>query len=239
MLKTPTGHATEIFGAIGFDFVIVDQEHAPFDLRALDTLALAARAAGIASLVRVADAAPSRLLSVLDLGFTGVIVPHVVSASVAESVVKACRFANGHRGVSPSCRAGEYGGRSLAQHIEFGDRETVIVAMIEDLEAVENIDAILAVQGLDAILIGRADLAVVMGETSIIASRVVAAVEKIVTAARAATRRIIFQVNDVKDTVAFIQQGGSVFSVNTDQGLIRLAAQRIRDSFGRSDASAA
>ena len=50
MLKTPTVHATEIFGSLGFDFVVIDQEHGPFDTHALDTLALAARAADIASI---------------------------------------------------------------------------------------------------------------------------------------------------------------------------------------------
>ena len=69
MLRTPTVHATELFALAGFDFLVVDQEHAPFDIHALDMLALASRGAGIALLVRVADANPSRLLGVLDLGF--------------------------------------------------------------------------------------------------------------------------------------------------------------------------
>lgn len=82
----------KILGDLNCDFVIVDQEHAPFDTHALDMLALAAHASGIASIVRVADANPSRLLGVLDLGFTGVLVPHVSSVRIAQEVVKACRF---------------------------------------------------------------------------------------------------------------------------------------------------
>lgn len=74
-LKTPGVHATEILAGIGLDFLVVDQEHALFDSTTLDTMALAARAGGIAYLVHVADASPARLVGILDLGFAGVIVP--------------------------------------------------------------------------------------------------------------------------------------------------------------------
>ena len=72
-VKTPTTHATEILGALGFDFVVIDEEHAPFDRMATDTALLAARAAGTAALVRVQSA--TSILSVLDCGATGVLVP--------------------------------------------------------------------------------------------------------------------------------------------------------------------
>src|SRR3954454_24645161 len=80
-VKTPTTHATEILGALGFDFVVIDEEHAPFDRMATDTALLAARAAGTAALVRVQNA--TSILSVLDCGATGVLVPHVASAARA------------------------------------------------------------------------------------------------------------------------------------------------------------
>ena len=67
-LKIPTGHATEMLGAIGYDFVIIDQEHAPFDRLSTDQTLLAAKAWDIDALVRVPSALPEHILSALDGG---------------------------------------------------------------------------------------------------------------------------------------------------------------------------
>ena len=79
-IKTPTGHAIEILGELGFDFVVIDEEHAPFDRGAIDLGLLAARAAGTAGIVRVAEPTAANMLSVFDNGAVGVLVPHVSSA---------------------------------------------------------------------------------------------------------------------------------------------------------------
>jgi len=76
-IKTPTTHATEILGMLGFDFVVVDQEHAPFDAGTIDVMVLAARASNIAPIVRVGDPGEANILSVLDCGASGILVPHV------------------------------------------------------------------------------------------------------------------------------------------------------------------
>src|SRR5262249_40920533 len=89
-VKTPTTHATQILGALGYDFVVIDEEHAPFDRLATDAALLAARAVGTAALVRVRGSATD-ILSVLDCGATGVLVPHVATAARAREVVAACR----------------------------------------------------------------------------------------------------------------------------------------------------
>ncbi len=66
-VKTPTSHAVEMLGLLGFDFVVFDGEHAPLDLGALDRMVLGARAANVAGIVRVASAAEGAILSVLDM----------------------------------------------------------------------------------------------------------------------------------------------------------------------------
>src|SRR3546814_929719 len=72
-VKTPTTHATEILGLLGFDFVVFDQEHAPLGHDALDRMILAARASNIAGIVRVGDPGEANILSVLDCGASGVL----------------------------------------------------------------------------------------------------------------------------------------------------------------------
>ena len=87
-IKTPTSHATEILGSLGFDFVVFDQEHAPLDAGALDMMILAARASNIAGIVRVPEASPSMIQTVLDCGATGVLVPHVTTAETARRIAQ-------------------------------------------------------------------------------------------------------------------------------------------------------
>ena len=69
-IKTPTTHATEIFGALGYDFVVIDEEHAPIDRAMTDVMLLAARASNLAGIVRVSSDDPAKILSCLDCGAT-------------------------------------------------------------------------------------------------------------------------------------------------------------------------
>ena len=108
-IKTPTTHATEIYGALGYDFVVIDEEHAPFDRAMTDIVLLAARASNIAGIVRVSSDDPSGILSCLDCGATGVLVPHVATVEKARAVAAAARYRGGRRGYSGSPRAGGYG----------------------------------------------------------------------------------------------------------------------------------
>src|ERR1041384_8220614 len=95
-LKTPTGHGVEIIGDAGFDFVVIDQEHAPFDRSSTDVALAIACARGLPALVRVAG--PETVLSVLDGGATGILMPHVASVEQARAVVSACRYRGGRGG---------------------------------------------------------------------------------------------------------------------------------------------
>ena len=189
-IKTPTGHATEILGDIGFDFVVIDAEHAPLGRQAIDQILLAARAANTAGLVRVPSADPTGMLSALDCGALGVLVPHVVSASMAQEVVAACRYRGGKRGFSNSPRAGGYGRLSIWDHVARADDQTAVIAMIEDPEAIVAIEEIVAVDGLDAVFVGRGDLTVALDADTPGSPAIKAATETIVAAARAAGKAV-------------------------------------------------
>lgn len=158
-LKTPTTHAAEIIGALGYDFVMFDEEHAPWTRGALDMAFLAARAVGTAGLVRIARPDPNSILSALDDGAIGVMVPHVYSAAKARDVASWSRYRGGTRG-SGLGRGGDYGGRpgGIEAHYDLADATTVVIAMIEDREAIEQIDEITAVEGIDGVFLGRGDL---------------------------------------------------------------------------------
>jgi 2-keto-3-deoxy-L-rhamnonate aldolase RhmA len=221
-VKTPTSHATEILGALGFDFVVIDQEHAPFDRMAIDTTLLAARAAGIAALVRV-DTTTS-ILSALDCGATGVLVPHVATAARAREAAAACRYQGGRRGYSGSPRHAGYGATGMWKTIEAADAATTVIAQIEDPEALDEIDAIAAVEGIDALFIGRGDLAVALGAKSSDAPEVRSAVERISKAAHAANKPISVFVGGQAEASWLLDQGATAFVVASDQSFMRKAA---------------
>lgn len=223
-IKTPATHSIEILGGIGFDFVVIDEEHAPFDRVAIDNGLLAARAVGTAGFVRVAEPTPSKLLAVLDDGAVGVLVPHVSSVEKAKAVVSACRYRGGSRGFSNSPRAGGYGSAGMWQHVEAQDRSVTVIAMIEDPEALDVVDEIVAVDGLDGVFVGRGDLSVAMGAESMGAPAVQAATERIARAAEAAGKPVCVMVGSIAEAVAFRPLGVTAFIISSDQGFMRQSA---------------
>ncbi|MCW2238791.1 HpcH/HpaI aldolase family protein [Azospirillum canadense] len=230
-IKTPSGHAMEIFGDVGFDFAVIDAEHAPFDRASIDTVLMAARAGGIAGLIRVAEPSPAQLLAALDDGAAGVLVPHVSSAEAARAAVAACRYRGGRRGFSNSPRAGRYGGLAMWPHVDAQDASVAVIAMIEDPEALDVVDAILATDGLDAIFIGRADLTVALGAASPDAPEVRSAVDRILAAARAADKPVCLMVASAEEARSYTALGASAFMIGSDQGLMRQAATKHHKDF--------
>lgn len=230
-IKTPTSHASEILGDVGLDFVVVDQEHAPIDRGAIDQIMLGCRASGIAGLVRVAAPTASDILSVLDCGATGVLVPHVNSVAKAREIAAASRYRGGVRGFSNSPRAGRYGGVGMHDHIAAQDAGVAVLAMIEDAEAVDAIDDILAVPGLDGIFIGRGDLTVSMQANSMKDPPVRDAVSRILAAAQRAGKPVCVMVASIEEAQDFAKEGASAFIISSDQGLMRLGALRLRRDF--------
>lgn len=224
-IKTPTSHATEMLGQLGFDFVVFDQEHAPIGIQALDVMVLAARASNVAGIVRVAEPTEGAILSVLDCGAAGILVPHVASVETAARVAAACRYRGGTRGFANTTRAGGFGAASFADHKRQQDDTVTCIAMIEDVEALPRIDAILAVDGIDGIFIGRGDLTAAIDAPSMTSAETHALVEPVLQAARGAGKPVIMLCPDRADAARMAGYGVTAFMVSSDHGFLRSAAQ--------------
>lgn len=222
-MKTPTSHGTEIIGALGFDFVIIDQEHSPFDRASIDMVLLAARAHNIPALVRVQG--PETILSVLDSGATGVLVPHVVDADYARKVAGLCRYKGG-RGFATSTRAGDYTAVPMWKHIEKSDNEIVVVAQIEDPPALDHLDAIAAVEGIDSLFIGRGDLTAAFGDQQKDPPGVRDASERTAAAALKAKKCVSVFTGGGPETTWLQSLGASMFVLASDQSFLRNGAAR-------------
>ena len=223
-IKTPATHPIEVIGGCGFEFVIIDEEHAPWDRCAIDTALLAARAAGTAGIVRVAEPSPAKVLAVLDDGAAGVMVPHVSSAAKAQEIAAACRYRGGKRGFSNTTRAGGFGAASIWAHVEASDAAAAFIAMIEDPEALDDLDAIIGTEGLDGVFLGRGDLTVALGASGLDAPEIIAVCEKILAAARRAGKPVAVMVSTGEEAKRFKDMGASAFIVASDQGFMRQAA---------------
>ena len=152
----------ELVALAGFDAIVLDMEHGPLGPADLNRLVPAARAAGIAPLVRVRTNEASLIGAALDVGAAAVVVPQIGSAAEAASAVAAARFGPaGHRGVNPYVRAAGYA--AGAAWFERANAETAVLVMVEGTEGMSELPAILATPGLDGIFIGPFDLSQSLG----------------------------------------------------------------------------
>ncbi len=213
-----------LLGRVGLDFTVIDKEHATVSRTVTDMVLLAARAGRIDALVRVQSSRDSDILSALDCGASGVLVPHVASPETARQVVSCCRYRNGHRGLSPSGRAGGYGDAKMWTHMDAQDASIAGIAMIEDREALERIEEIVQTDGLDAVFIGRGDLTVALRAESISDASVGEAVIRIMSAARSAKKPVCVMDQQAEDIWPLEAQGASAFIVNSDQGMMKRMA---------------
>ena len=159
---TPSPHVANIIAAAGLDFIIIDMEHGSMDLETAGLMVMAAEAENCSPVIRVPRNEESDILRVLETGAAGVVVPHIGSVAERQAVVKAAKYPPvGERGFSPYPRAGMY--HSTPNHTQMQNEKTLVVVIVEGLEAIENIDKIAADPNIDVVYIGTYDLSAALG----------------------------------------------------------------------------
>lgn len=159
VIECPVPATLNAFALAGFDFAVLDMEHSAVDFARLELLIAAAHAAGIATLVRPSGQDSGLIGKILDLGASGIMVPHVDSPERARAVVAESRYPpRGNRGLCPLSKYD-----SLGEPLRSLDDATYVVAQIEGKEAIGRIGDIAAVPGIDAVFVGPYDLAMSLG----------------------------------------------------------------------------
>lgn len=158
-IPLPSPDLVELAAAVGFDFVTIDVEHEAIDDADVVGMIRAAEAYDVTPIVRTARDA-DRILRYLNAGAQGIHVPRCNSAADARAIVAACRFhPEGTRTFWALGRAASWAMiPSDEAWARRASRELLVVAMVEEVEGLRNLDAILAEPGLDAIHIGPKDL---------------------------------------------------------------------------------
>jgi 4-hydroxy-2-oxoheptanedioate aldolase len=155
--------AAEISAAAGFDWLLIDGEHAPFDIPSLVTHLQALAPYESSPIVRPPVGDPVIIKQYLDIGVQTLLVPMVDSAEQAEMLVRAVRYPpRGMRGVGTSmARAARW--NHVKGYLDHADSEICLIVQVESAAAVKNLDAIVSVEGVDAVFIGPSDLAASLG----------------------------------------------------------------------------
>lgn len=231
-LKIAAAEPVEIMAFAGFDFVVVDMEHAPLDVQTGYRLINSAAARGVIPLVRVPDKNPSFIQKILDAGARGILVPHVDTVEDADLVGRACRFPPvGTRGAGGTSRAGDWGLRPNADYLSSGNDGVLCIPQLESVEAIKAAPAILALDTVDAVFVGAADLSMSMGSTPT-SPDVLQLIASVVSEAHAVGKRCGLAYGAVPDRAAHAVREGCDFVVmSNDTSMLAEAARGLVTAF--------
>ena len=151
---------TRFLAGAGFDFLLFDTQHSPVEIKQLQAPITAMRGQQAIPIVRVGENLAEQICYALDLGAKGIVVPMVNSAAEAEAMVKSCKYPfDGIR--SSAGMRGEWGRfENYRDYMDAVNEQVLIIPMVETVEALDNLEAIVTVPGVNALLIGPSDLSI-------------------------------------------------------------------------------
>jgi 4-hydroxy-2-oxoheptanedioate aldolase len=166
-----TGSTTvaECLGLGGLDYIIIDNEHGPYNPQSTLEFVRAARLYGITPFARVPEISREAILRQLDVGVMGLVIPDVRTVQEVEKIVEYGKYLPlGKRGVAPTAGSGfwyeEYATQGLEHYFEVSNRETMLLPQCETVECLNSLEEILRVDGIDGIYVGPFDLSTAMGK---------------------------------------------------------------------------
>jgi len=149
----------ELLALAGFDFVMLDMEHASYSFGDVERLVRVAEGCGLVPLVRVNHNDPALIGQALDTGASGIVVPHIESPDSCRQALSAMRYPPlGMRGKTAGCRSALWGMTPWTEYESWANAKTLFVPLVESSCGVDQIEAIAAVEGVSCIFIGPGDL---------------------------------------------------------------------------------
>lgn len=226
-LHLPSSFSAEVMAHQGWDCLTIDLQHGMVDAAAAVPILQAISTTATVPMARVPWNDPAIIMKLLDSGCYGIICPMVNTRADAETFVGACRYPpHGFRSYGPT-RATFYGG---ADYTQFADEQIVTMAMIETVQAVDNLDEILSVPGLDAIYIGPADLSQTFGgseRVDLTEPRMVEILDTILDAARRHNVVVGIYTNSADYAAMMVGKGAQLVTVSSDWRLMASASQTV------------
>lgn len=227
--------SAEIMAGIGYDWVFIDSEHSPFDLKSLQHVLMAFSGRPTVPIVRVPWNDRIRIKQVLDLGAEGILIPMVSSPAEARAAVAACKYPpTGIRGFGP-WRASDYY-RNTETYIQRANDGIIIVIQIEHEDGVRRIDEMLDIPGIDAVCLGPMDLSGSMGILGQLEHpRVVEAIDRVLAAAKKRALPVCVPMEtSIETQLAWARKGANFVVTGEDHGLLRRAAAAALDRYRKA-----
>lgn len=223
--------ATEVMGLAGFDWLLLDAEHAPNDVLSLLPQLMALKDSASAPVVRppINDAVLMKRL--LDAGFVNFLIPMVDTAQQARDAVAATRYPpQGIRGVSVSQRGNRYG--EVKDYFQVANENVTMLVQVETRAAVAAAAEIAAVDGVDGVFIGPSDLAAAYGHLGHPNHpEVQAAIAQVHAAVSAAGKPTGILTPVEADARRYLSMGMRFVAVGSDLGLLRTQSRALADKF--------
>lgn len=223
----------QMLSTVGFDFVVFDGEHSGFSIHTIADQIIAARAAGITSVVRVPNRKYDHLLSrPLDVGAQGLLVPNVHTVDETKNIIKRTKYyPKGERGVALSRIHTDFISASAEEIMSNSNSNLLTILQIECKEAVENIEEIISVAGVDAAIVGPNDLSQSLGiPGQIDHPKEVASIRKVVNACKNHNVAPGIHVNDFELVEKWIEEGMQLIMYLSDISMImKMANKAIND----------
>ena len=223
--------SAEIIAHSGYDWIVIDMEHSPNDLRDVLSQLQAMRGGTAVPVVRPPWNDFVTIKRVLDVGAPALILPYVQNREEAEMAVKAvCYPPRGIRGVSGGSRASNFG--RMKGYFDTAEDGICLLLQVETASALEKLEEIAGVEGVDGIFIGPADLAASMGHLgNLNAPEVQAAIHDAVKRINAMGKVAgILTVNE-EDARRYIEWGFLFVAVGIDASLLTRAAGELAARF--------
>jgi 2-dehydro-3-deoxyglucarate aldolase len=221
----------EVLGLAGFDWLLLDSEHAPNDVLSLIPQLMALKDSPSAPVVRPAWNDTVLLKRLLDAGFYNFLIPFVQTAEEAKAAVAATRYPPaGVRGVSVAQRSNRYG--TVKDYLAGINDQICVVVQIENGVGVQNAAEIAAVDGVDGLFVGPSDLAAAMGHLGNAGHPdVQAAIKTVFDVAAAAGKASGILAPVEADARRYLDMGATYVAVGSDLGVFRAATQKLRDTY--------
>ena len=219
-MKTPAYELVEVLAHSGLDFICLDAEHSPFDRGRMDACLAIGRALDFPILVRVGAGTEENILQVLDSGAVGLVIPHVYTVQKAEAISRAARFGHHGRGYAGSTRWADFTTKGMPELLEKSQRETIMIAQIEEPEGVDAASDIAAADGIDGLFVGPADLTVAYGADAGAAAKLEGALEAVGQAAEANGKAYMSFVPSAEKAADWAKYGMTTFFIGSEQSWI-------------------
>lgn len=227
-------YAAELLATTGFDWLLIDGEHAPNDVPSVLAQLQAVAPYPVSAIVRPVDGSTPLIKQYLDIGVQTLLVPMVHSAAQAEQIVAATRYApRGARGLgSALARASRW--NSVDGYVQHADEEICVLVQVESVEGLANLRAIAGVDGVDGVFFGPADLSASMGHLGEPDhADVLAAIDGGIAAVLKVGKAPGILATDPASARRYLKAGALFVGVGLDTTLLAASARALAASFRR------